>query len=71
MGEGAVPQSAFALEGRNIWHAATLSVAQQLIGPLRVRADMRLSLHVPGGYSPVLPHPVRFPTRKQVKQPRS
>lgn len=52
MGEGAVPQTAFALEGRNIWHAATLSVAQQLIGPVRVRADMRVSLHVPGGYLP-------------------
>lgn len=34
-------------------HAANVSVAQQLVGPLRARADLRFSLHVPGGYSPV------------------
>lgn len=49
------PHRAFALEGCNIWHAATLSVAQQVAGPVRMRADLRMSLHVPGGYSPVSP----------------
>ena len=44
---------AFALHGRDIWHAATLSVTQQVFGPLRARADLRFALHVPGGFSPV------------------
>lgn len=52
-GDGLQAHRAFALEGRNIWHAANLSIAQQLVGPVRGRADLRFSLHVPGGYSPV------------------
>ena len=48
---------AFALHGRDIWHAATLSLTQQIVGPLRARADVRFALHVPGGFSPVrAPH---------------
>lgn len=35
-----------------------MSVAQQLVGPVRARADLRFSLHVPGGYSPVRCLPV-------------
>lgn len=35
---------AFALEGTGIWHAATVSLAQQLWGPLRGRLDSRLAL---------------------------
>ena len=35
---------AFALEGSGIWHAATVAVAQQLWGPLRMRLDSRLAL---------------------------
>jgi hypothetical protein len=35
---------AFALEGRGSWHALSVSVAQQVIGPLRVRADFRFAL---------------------------
>lgn len=35
---------AFALEGTGIWHAATVSLAQQLWGPLRMRLDSRLAL---------------------------
>ncbi|KAK9859782.1 hypothetical protein WJX84_005430, partial [Apatococcus fuscideae] len=36
------------LEGRGVWHAVSLSAAQQVLGPLRARADARLALHVPG-----------------------
>ena len=35
---------AFALEGTGIWHAATVSLAQQLWGPLRGRLDSRMAL---------------------------
>ena len=38
---------AFALEGRGIWHAASASFAQQVLGPLRVRADYRVALDMP------------------------
>lgn len=38
---------AFALEGRGIWHALSISAAQQLVGPLRVRADFRMALEPP------------------------
>ena len=38
---------AFALEGRGIWHALSVSVAQQLIGPLRIKADFRFALDLP------------------------
>ena len=38
---------AFALEGRGIWHALSASVAQQLIGPVRIRADFRFALDLP------------------------
>ena len=42
-----------ALSSSDIWHAATVSVTQQLFGPFRARADLRWALHVPGGFSPV------------------
>lgn len=37
---------AFALEGRGIWHAASISLGQQVWGPLRARLDTRLALDV-------------------------
>ena len=41
------PGRAFALEGRGIWHALSVSAAQQVWGPLRARADLRLALESP------------------------
>jgi len=41
---------AFALEGRGSWHSLCVSLAQQVIGPLRARADFRFALdpsHIP------------------------
>jgi hypothetical protein len=38
---------AFALEGRGIWHALSLSAAQQVYGPMRARADLRFALEAP------------------------
>lgn len=38
---------AFALEGRGIWHALSASVTQQVIGPVRARADFRYALDLP------------------------
>ena len=38
---------AFALEGRGIWHALSLSATQQVYGPLRARADLRVALESP------------------------
>lgn len=38
---------AFALEGRGIWHALSASVTQQIIGPVRARADFRYALDLP------------------------
>jgi hypothetical protein len=35
---------AFALDGTGAWHALTLSACQQVVGPVRVRADWRLAL---------------------------
>ena len=35
---------AFALEGRGSWHALSVSVAQQVLGPVRARADFRFAL---------------------------
>lgn len=35
---------AFALEGRGSWHALSVSLAQQVIGPIRARADFRFAL---------------------------
>jgi hypothetical protein len=35
---------AFALDGAGAWHALTLSATQQLLGPVRLRADWRLAL---------------------------
>jgi hypothetical protein len=35
---------AFALEGRGSWHALSVSLAQQVAGPLRARADFRFAL---------------------------
>ena len=42
-----------ALSSSDIWHAATVSLTQQVFGPIRARADLRWALHVPGGFSPV------------------
>lgn len=38
---------AFALEGRGIWHALSVSAAQQVYGPVRARADFRIALESP------------------------
>lgn len=41
---------AFALEGRGSWHALSVSLAQQVFGPVRARTDFRFALdptHVP------------------------
>ena len=38
---------AFALEGRGIWHALSLSASQQVYGPLRAKADLRVALESP------------------------
>ncbi|KAI8105076.1 hypothetical protein M9435_000248 [Picochlorum sp. BPE23] len=35
---------AFALEGKGIWHCCSLSVSQQIFGPVRGRADFRFAL---------------------------
>lgn len=35
---------AFASEGKGTWHSCTVSMAQQIIGPLRARADLRFAL---------------------------
>ena len=43
---------AFALEGRGIWHALSLSATQQVYGPLRARADMRVALESPPPSAP-------------------
>jgi hypothetical protein len=40
----APPHPAFALEGRGSWHALTLSLRQQVFGPLRFCADLRCVL---------------------------
>eukprot|EP00884_Botryococcus_braunii_P003685 jgi/Botrbrau1/13317/Bobra.0315s0015.1 len=38
---------AFALEGRGMWHAVSLSAVQQVFGPVRLRADARIALENP------------------------
>jgi len=35
---------AFALEGRGNWHSCSVSLAQQIFGPIRARADLRFAL---------------------------
>lgn len=35
---------AFALEGKGIWHSCTISAAQQLFGPVRIKSDFRFAL---------------------------
>jgi hypothetical protein len=35
---------AFALDDRGVWHSLTVSATQQLVGPVRLRADARLAL---------------------------
>lgn len=35
---------AFALEGKGIWHCCTVSAAQQVFGPVRIKADFRFAL---------------------------
>jgi hypothetical protein len=50
---------AFALEERDIWHALSVSAAQQVFGPLRARVDLRLALGCPIHLSSVrLPPPL-------------
>ena len=53
---------AFALEGRGIWHALSISASQQLVGPLRLRADFRLALEAPA--APPAPQDPRTPSPK-------
>ena len=53
---------AFALEGRGIWHALSVSASQQLVGPLRLRADFRLALEPPA--APPVPQDPRTPSPK-------
>jgi hypothetical protein len=35
---------AFALEGRGSWHSLSVSLAQQVVGPVRARCDLRFAL---------------------------
>jgi len=51
------PRRAFALEGRGIWHALSLSAAQQLAGPLRARANFRMALEQPAAPAEALTLP--------------
>lgn len=44
MGGGFNKHRAFALEGRGTWHALSISVAQQVVGPIRARMDVRYAL---------------------------
>ena len=41
------------MEGRGIWHALSASVTQQLIGPIRLRGDLRCALDLPSSVQPV------------------
>lgn len=50
--KSSMPLRAFALEGRGIWHALSLSAQQQVYGPVRARADLRVALESP---APMLP----------------
>lgn len=43
-GAGGVRHPAFALDESGAWHALTLSASQQLVGPIRARADWRFAL---------------------------
>ena len=47
---------AFALEGRGVWHALSASVTQQVLGPIRARADFRYALDLPTGIPLVCTH---------------
>lgn len=47
---------AFTLEGRGIWHALSASITQQVIGPVRARADFRYALDLPSSI-PQVSHP--------------
>jgi hypothetical protein len=40
-GQGLQRHPAFGLEQRGVWHALSVSGTQQLLGPLRLRADLR------------------------------
>ena len=44
---------AFALEGRGIWHALSASVTQQVVGPIRLRGDLRCALDLPSSVEQV------------------
>lgn len=52
---------AFALEGRGIWHALSISAAQQVYGPVRARADLRFALESPP------PGPLEEPGRATIE----
>lgn len=43
-GGGFHKHRAFALEGRGTWHALSVSLAQQVVGPVRARMDVRCAL---------------------------
>lgn len=43
-GTGSYKHRAFALEGRGTWHALSLGVVQQVVGPVRARVDVRCAL---------------------------
>lgn len=58
---------AFALEGRGIWHALSASVTQQVIGPIRLRGDMRCALDLPSSVEQVS-HQLHSPCPECVAQ---
>ena len=53
---------AFALEGRGIWHALSASITQQVIGPVRARADFRYALDLPSSIPQVTAYSALFAT---------
>ncbi|KAL6758991.1 hypothetical protein V8C86DRAFT_1387143 [Haematococcus lacustris] len=60
---------AFGLEGRGAWHALTLSLRQQLVGPLRGCVDLRYSLDSSHPWDCF--HPARSRTGKPGRGSRS
>ncbi|KAJ9507665.1 hypothetical protein QJQ45_019161 [Haematococcus lacustris] len=63
------PHPAFGLEGRGAWHALTLSLRQQLVGPLRGCVDLRYSLDSSHPWDCF--HPARSRTGKPGRGSRS